>query len=50
MEAWYITTSNYTKDAKEAAEKLNIKLFNGLHVHDKIGKWQKKKAKELNLK
>jgi restriction system protein len=43
LDAWCITTSNYTKAAKEAAEGLNIKLLNGLHVQDQIVKWQRVK-------
>ncbi|WP_053071876.1 restriction endonuclease [Ornithinibacillus contaminans] len=46
LDAWCITTSNYTKSAMEAAEGLNIRLLNGLHVQDKIGSWQKRKLKE----
>lgn len=47
LDAWCITTSsNYTKSAIEAAEGLNIRLLNGLHVQDKIGSWQKRKLKE----
>ncbi|MCM3110708.1 restriction endonuclease [Lederbergia lenta] len=45
LDAWCITTSNYTKSAKEAAEGLNIRLLNGLHVQDQIGSWRKKKMK-----
>lgn len=48
LKAWCITTSNYTKDAKEAAEGLNIRLLNGLHVQDQIGNWRKKKLKGRN--
>lgn len=43
LDAWCITTSNYTKDAITAAEGLNIRLLNGLHVQDKIGRWKKQK-------
>jgi restriction system protein len=32
LDAWCITTSNYTKDAIAAAEGLNIRILNGLHV------------------
>jgi|SRR5690625_1816378 len=41
----FITTSNYTKTALEFAESVNMELWNGLHVADKIGKWQKRKDK-----
>jgi Predicted endonuclease distantly related to archaeal Holliday junction resolvase and Mrr-like restriction enzymes len=40
-DAWIVTTSNFTKAAKEAAERLNIKLINGLAVHDKLSNWRK---------
>lgn len=43
LDAWCITTSNYTNSAKEAAEGLNIRLLNGLHVQDQIGSWRKRK-------
>lgn len=46
LDAWCITTSNYTKSAKEAAEGLNIQLFNGLHVHDQIEGWRRKKLEK----
>lgn len=45
LDAWCITTSNYTKSAMDAAEGLNIRLLNGLHVQDKIVSWQKRKLK-----
>lgn len=45
LDAWCITTSNYTKSAKEAAEGLNIRLLNGLHVQDQIVRWSKKRTK-----
>ncbi|WP_325167446.1 restriction endonuclease [Lederbergia citri] len=47
LDAWCITTSNYTKSAKEAAEGLNIRLHNGLHVQDKIGNWRKDKINRI---
>ncbi|MFB9330648.1 restriction endonuclease [Paenibacillus aurantiacus] len=40
-DAWIVTTSNFTKAAKEAAERLNIKLINGLVLHDKLSNWRK---------
>jgi len=43
LDAWCITTSNYTKEAIAAAEGLNIRLLNGLHVQDQIGRWKKQK-------
>lgn len=43
LDAWCITTSNYTNSAKVAAEGLNIRLLNGLHVQDQIGNWRKRK-------
>ncbi|OAQ19808.1 hypothetical protein TDIS_2102 [Thermosulfurimonas dismutans] len=32
QEAWVITNSYFTKSAEEAARKLNVKLFNKLHL------------------
>lgn len=46
-DAWIITTSDFTKAAKEAAERLNIKLINGLIIRDKLNRWKKKKFSEL---
>ena len=46
LDAWCITLSNYTKSAKEVAEGLNIQLFNGLHVHDQIEGWCRKKLEK----
>jgi restriction system protein len=40
-DAWIVTTSNFTKAAREAAEKLNIKLINGLSLQDKLNRWKK---------
>lgn len=40
-DAWIVTTSNFTRAAKEAAERLNIKLINGLILQDKLTKWKK---------
>lgn len=42
-DAWIITTSNFTKAAKEAAESLRIRLINGLAVHDMISRWRKER-------
>ncbi|WP_127589294.1 restriction endonuclease [Paenibacillus koleovorans] len=41
-DAWIVTTSNFTVAAKEAADKLNIKLINGLILNDKLKKWKTK--------
>lgn len=40
-DAWIVTTSNFTKSAKEAAERLNIKLINGVSLQDKLSRWRK---------
>ncbi|QJD86344.1 restriction endonuclease [Cohnella herbarum] len=40
-DAWIVTTSNFTKAAKEAADRLNIKLINGLILQDKLNRWRK---------
>jgi len=42
-DAWIITTSHFTKAAKEAAESLRIRLINGLAVHDMISRWRKER-------
>jgi len=39
-----VTTSHYTKSAREAAERLNIKLINGAYVHDMVRSLRKKKV------
>ncbi len=41
-DAWIVTTSNFTRAAKEAAERLNIRLINGLMVHDMLKRWRDK--------
>jgi restriction system protein len=41
-DAWVVTTSHFTKAAKEAAERLNIRLINGLELHSKLSAWKKK--------
>lgn len=33
-----LTTSDYTRAAKEAAEGSNVRIFNGLYVQETIGK------------
>jgi restriction system protein len=42
-DAWIVTTSNFTKSAREAAERLNIKLINGIALQDKLNSWKKRK-------
>lgn len=44
-DAWLVTTSYFTKSAKEAADGLNIKLIYGLQVQDMISRWRKEKEK-----
>ncbi|MBU8915131.1 restriction endonuclease [Bacillus sp. FJAT-29953] len=44
----FITTSYYTPKAKEFAEMCNMKVWNRLHVNDKVGKWKKEKFKKLS--
>lgn len=41
-DAWIVTTSNFMKSAKEAADKLNIKLINGLSLDDRLKNWKTK--------
>lgn len=41
-DAWVVTTSHFTKAAKEAADRLNIRLINGLELHSKLSAWKKK--------
>jgi len=43
-DAWIVTTSHFTRSAKEAAESLNIKLINGAQVQDMIGRWRKERG------
>ncbi|WP_341282215.1 restriction endonuclease [Paenibacillus sp. FSL H8-0537] len=40
-DAWIVTTSHFTRSAKEAAERLNIKLINGVAIRDKLDRWRK---------
>lgn len=40
-DAWIVTTSNFTKAAKEAADRLNIKLINGLSLDDRLRRWSR---------
>lgn len=48
IDAWCITTNYYTKAAMEAADANKVRLWNGLHVHNKIVKWQETKRKNDN--
>jgi restriction system protein len=43
-DAWIVTTSNFTRAAKEAAESLNINLINGLILNDKLNIWKKRRV------
>ncbi|MFC4323668.1 restriction endonuclease [Litchfieldia salsa] len=45
----FITTSNYTAKAMEFAESVNMELWNGLHIQDKIGNWRNEEAKKSKL-
>ncbi|USG64793.1 restriction endonuclease [Brevibacillus ruminantium] len=45
-DAWIVTTSHFTKTAIEIAEPLNIKLINGVQVHDMISRWRKERLKK----
>jgi Predicted endonuclease distantly related to archaeal Holliday junction resolvase and Mrr-like restriction enzymes len=47
-DAWIVTTSNFTKAAKEAAERLNIKLINGLVLQDKLNRWKKEHISKVS--
>ncbi|MGG1650069.1 restriction endonuclease [Paenibacillus sp. NRS-1780] len=38
-DAWIVTTSNFTRAAKEAADMLNIKLINGVALADRLKRW-----------
>lgn len=42
-DAWIVTTSHFTPKAKEAAERLNIRLINGLMLQTMISDWKKKR-------
>lgn len=48
IDAWCITTNYYTKAAEEAAEGTKVKLWNGLHVHSNIVKWQQEQIKSAS--
>ena len=41
-DAWIVTTSNFTRAAKEAADSLNIKLINGLSLDDRLKRWKRR--------
>ncbi|MFF2018459.1 restriction endonuclease [Paenibacillus sp. NPDC058177] len=43
-DAWIVTTSNFTKAAKEAADRLNIKLITGLSLDDRLKRWRTKRG------
>lgn len=43
----FITTSYYTDKAKEYAESVNMQLWNGLTVQNKVEKWRKEKVKKI---
>lgn len=45
-DAWVVTTSYFTKAAMEAANKLNIKMINGLILDRDLNKWRKQRAKD----
>ncbi|WP_090738582.1 restriction endonuclease [Paenibacillus sp. Mc5Re-14] len=45
-DAWIVTTSNFTKAAKEAADSLNIKLINGVALANRLGRWKSQKQKK----
>jgi restriction system protein len=47
MGTLFITTSSYTKAAKDYSESVGMIIWNGLIVQDKIGKWQKEKLKKI---
>lgn len=42
IDAWIVTTSDFTAKAKEAAEKFNIRLINGLSIRYSLHDWKKK--------
>ncbi|MGG0171871.1 restriction endonuclease [Paenibacillus dokdonensis] len=42
-DAWIVTTSNFTNFARRDAERLNIKLINGIALENKLNAWKKKK-------
>ena len=46
LDAWCITTNYYTKAAEEAAEANKVRLWNGLHVHTNIVKWQQEQLEK----
>jgi len=47
LDAWIVTTSYFTKAAQEAAERLNIRLINGVMLQDMINNWKKEKMKKI---
>ncbi|WP_234489497.1 restriction endonuclease [Paenibacillus sp. S28] len=42
-DAWIVTTSNFTRDARRDAERLNVQLINGIALDNKLDAWKKKK-------
>lgn len=44
----FITTSNFTQKAMEFAEKTHMDVWNGLVVHQRIGKWRKERLKNIS--
>lgn len=48
LDTWCITTNYYTKAAEEAAEANKVRLWNGLHVHNNIVKWQQEQIQKNN--
>lgn len=45
-DAWIVTTSNFTKDARRDAERLNIQLINGLALENKLNAWRKRNVSD----
>ena len=43
-DAWIVTTSNFTRAAREAADRLNIRLINGLILDEKLNRWKKSRS------
>jgi restriction system protein len=45
MGTLFITTSTYTNAAKDYADAVNMEIWNGFYVKEKINKWRKEKLK-----
>ncbi|WP_018931329.1 restriction endonuclease [Gracilibacillus lacisalsi] len=45
---FFITTSNYTRSAKEFGQETGMKMWHGLHVEQFIGEWRKQKLKKIS--